>query len=149
MLDCCWSSTVFTTLTCCNESYIMFFDQGLIGGIPAEMWCTRRSAPAGKARRKNISGIWRWFWEVEKNLWLIPLGKVLSYLIIPPVTWGFYYHPLFFGRFFISRHQELGENAEVLLSPGFWKPLVLISFNLSFHLLLPILEFSSVTFATW
>lgn len=32
----------------------ILFDQGLIGGIPAEMWCTRRSAPAGKACRKNI-----------------------------------------------------------------------------------------------
>ena len=77
LLCCAWLLLKFHSLH--HTEKLALFDQGLIGGIPAEMWCTRRSAPAGKACRKNISGIWHWNLEVEKILWLIPLGKVLSY----------------------------------------------------------------------
>ena len=139
MLDCCWSSTVFTTL----RSWLCLIKDSLVAyrqkcGVPEDPLPPERLV-------EQESGIWHWNLEVEKFLWLIPLGKVLSYLIIPPVTWGLYYHPLVPGRFFISRHKELCENAGVLLSPvsQFSNSWILQAFgvdiiSLSFHLLLPL-----------
>ena len=144
---------VFTTL----RSWLCLIKDSLVAyrqkcGVPEDPLPPERLV-------EQKSGIWHWNLEVEKILWLIPLGKVVSYLIIPPVTWGFYYHPLVPGRFFISRHKELCENAGVLLSPvsQFSSSWILQAFgvdiiSLSFHLAALVfvhLSFNLITIATW